>query len=288
MKKETFVERALGFIEENLTRDISLENIADAANYSQWYFHRSFRVLTGYALFDYLRRRRLSEAAYELLYTTKSILQIALLYQFESQASFTRSFKALSGLTPGKYRRIKALPLAFHPISVEKTYRYLKQGASKMQVKFEKKEGFKVIGLSHRASPEETMHKLWEEYARRCHEIPNVIEKDKAYQICVFEPRSGNADPESYLFIAGMVVSSIDQVPEGMVAHEVPAAQYAIFEHKGALDTLHKTYEYIFGAWLAENKCVMAEADCLEVYDERFKYGEEDSILDIYIPITKL
>jgi len=105
MKDTKGVERALNFIEENLGTKISLEDIADAANYSQWYFHRLFRVLTGYCVNDYLRKRRLCEASHVLLYTTKSIAKIAKDFQFESQAAFTRSFSSVAGITPGKFRQ---------------------------------------------------------------------------------------------------------------------------------------------------------------------------------------
>jgi len=286
MSKTACIDRALGFIEENLKQDISLEDIAEAAAYSQWYFHRCFRALTGFAAYDYLRRRRLSEAAYELLYTDKPIRQLASEYRFESQAAFTRSFKAVTGYSPGRYRRLIAAPLAFHAIGVKKQYQSLKKGVV-MQATFRTMDAFGVIGLSHRAAPDETLHKLWDAFLKRMDEVPNVTETEKAYQVCVFEPKTSSSDPESYLFIAGMAVSSLEMVPEGMIAHQVPAAEYAVFEHKGALDTLHKSYEFIFGVWLPENELEMAEADCLEIYDERFKYGEKDSILEIMIPIKR-
>jgi len=72
-----------------------------------------------------------------------------------------------------------------------------------------------------------------------------------------------------------------------MIAHIVPAARYAVFEHHGLLDKMHQTYEYIFGVWMPENGYVMADADSLEVYDERFKVGKDDSVFEIWVPITK-
>jgi len=117
----------------------------------------------------------------------------------------------------------------------------------------------------------------------RVQEIPNVSDHQKAYQVCVYD--DANASEEIYTFIAGMEVSAIDLVPDGMIAHRVPKAHYAVFEHHGLLDTLHQSYAYIYGVWLAENNYELAEADSLEVYDERFKVGEEDSVFEIWVPL---
>lgn len=283
MKDVSAVERALLFIEENLCRKISLEDIADAANFSMWYFHRLFRVLTGYCVNDYLRRRRLCEAAYILLYTTKPIKTIAQEFQFESQEAFTRSFSSLAGLTPGRFRKQTAPLFQFPALSLDKSYKFLKKGAKKMNPRIVNKEAFTVIGVFCRANPSGTLHKLWEEFGKRATEIQNVADHHKAYQVCIFE----DADPGSdeYTFIAGMEVKESSPIPENMIAHTVSAATYAVFEHHGLLDKMHQSYEYIFGVWLPENSRQMAEADSLEVYDERFKVGSEDSVFEIWIPL---
>lgn len=285
MKDVSCTERALLFIEENLKRKINLEDIADAANFSQWYFHRLFRILTGYCVNDYLRRRRLCEASHELLYTPKPILQIAKEYQFESQESFTRSFSNVAGITPGKFRKQVAPLVRFPAISLDNSYKHLRKGADKMNVRFEEKDAFMVVGVSCRANPSGTLHKLWEEFMQRVREIKHVCDNEKAYQVCLFD--DADHEKEEYTFIAGMEVSQAAEVPENMISHRVPAARYAVFEHHGLLDKMHQTYEYIFGVWMPENAYVMAEADALEVYDQRFKVAKEDSVFEIWVPVIK-
>lgn len=285
MSTKANVERALLYIEQNLSSKITLEDVADAANYSQWYFHRLFRVLTGYCVNDYLRRRRLSEASHALLYTTKPIRQIAREYQFESQEAFTRSFSSVTKLSPGRFRRQIAPLLKFPAISLDKSFKHLRTGVKNMNVRFIDKAAFQVIGVSCRSNPSESLHKLWNEFSTRVQEIPAVADQGKAYQVCVFQ----DSDPEAeiFTFIAGMEVDNTSSIPDGMIAHEVPEAHYAVFEHHGLLDTLHKTYEYIYAVWLPDSGYQMAEADSLEVYDERFKIGSEDSVYEIWIPVKK-
>lgn len=285
MSTKANVERALLYIEQNLSSRITLEDIADAANYSQWYFHRLFRVLTGYCVNDYLRKRRLSEASHALLYTSKPIRQIASEYQFESQEAFTRSFSSVTQLSPGRFRKQIAPLLKFPALSLDNSYKHLRTGVKHMKPQFTNKAAFNVIGVFCRANPSESLHKLWNDFSARVQEIPNVSDPHKAYQVCVMK----DSDPEAeiFTFIAGMEVSEISQVPEGMMAHSVPEAHYAVFEHHGLLDTLHKTYEYIYAVWLPESGYEMADTDSLEVYDERFKVGSPDSVYEIWVPLKK-
>ncbi|HPF09422.1 MAG TPA: AraC family transcriptional regulator [Candidatus Cloacimonadota bacterium] len=285
MSKLKSIERALQFIETNLKRKISLEDIADAANLSQWYFHRSFRILTGYCVNDYLRRRRICEASHELQYSSRSIRQIAGDYQFDSQEAFTRSFSGICRISPGRFRKLLDQVMLFPALSLDKSYQHLKKGAKMLSPQIKKMDAFRVVGVHTKASPSGTLHKLWEDFTQRHGEIQDVIDPTKAYQVCVFDKSDPSA--EEYTFIAGMKVSDEAKVPEGMIANKTPAAEYAVFEHHGSLEKMHQTYEYIFGVWLAENGYQMAEADSLEIYDQRFNPESADSIFEIWIPIIK-
>lgn len=285
MPKNFCIEKALLYIEENLKNRICLEDIADSANFSQWYFHRLFRVLTGYCVNDYLRKRRLCEASHELLYSSKPIRQIALEYQFDSQEAFTRSFSCIAGISPGRFRKQIAPTLRFPAISLDSTFKHLRKGAQMMNPRIEQKPSFTVVGVHCTSSPNETLHKLWGEFMQRANEIKHVAEPTKAYQVCVFD--ASNPDAEEYTFIAGMSVGDNSEIPSGMISHTVAGATYAVFEHHGLLDKLHQSYEYIFGVWLQESGYVMAESDSLEIYDERFKVEQPDSVLEIWIPVKK-
>lgn len=62
--------------------------------------------------------------------------------------------------------------------------------------------------------------------------------------------------------------------------------KYAVFTHKGKLDTLHMTYEFIWGTWVLCSGYEIDLRDDFEFYDERFLGPDQDaSEFDIYIPI---
>jgi AraC family transcriptional regulator len=112
------INRAIDYIENNLTQTIALDQVAAVAGYSRFHFDRLFLIRLGETPARYIRKRRLSEAACELVISKKSILDIALDYQFQSQEAFTRSFKKMLSLSPAAYRKRGRLTRAFHKVTL--------------------------------------------------------------------------------------------------------------------------------------------------------------------------
>jgi len=104
MNNIDYIKMAIEDIEEHLTDDIGLKDIADNVNFSEYHFHRLFKSLTGYSLKDYIRKRRLTLAAIDLS-NGMSIIEVSNKYLFSSQSSFSVAFKHLHGLTPGVVKR---------------------------------------------------------------------------------------------------------------------------------------------------------------------------------------
>ena len=99
------IKTALIYIEDNLDKPLTLNQIAGTAGFSKYHFHRIFKNATGIPLYEYIRKRRLARASSLLLTTDLPILDIAVYFCFESQEAFTRAFKKTYKLPPGKYRR---------------------------------------------------------------------------------------------------------------------------------------------------------------------------------------
>lgn len=106
LRYEDTIQSALEWIERNLHRAIYLEDVALAANFSKFHFHRIFQGALKKSVDDYIRMRRLAVAAVQLIHSEERIIEVALHAQFNSQEAFSRSFKKMYGLSPGAYRKM--------------------------------------------------------------------------------------------------------------------------------------------------------------------------------------
>ncbi len=105
MNKFEILSEALEFIEENLTVDITPEDCARVCRYSLSSLQKMFRCTFHIGISDYISRRKLTNAAKDLIETDGSVLDIALKYGYNSHEVFTRAFMRLWGTPPGKFRR---------------------------------------------------------------------------------------------------------------------------------------------------------------------------------------
>ena len=90
------------FIEENLKQEFSLTDVANHAGYSAYHLSREYKKLTGRSVMDYVRERRIFEAA-KYIANGDSVLETALGYGFDTHAGFTRAFTEIIGCSPMQY-----------------------------------------------------------------------------------------------------------------------------------------------------------------------------------------
>lgn len=97
-------------IEQRNNEELTLKTLSQKLGYSEFYIARKFKEISGMKFKDYLSRRKLSFALKEIRDSKRGILDIALDYGFSTHEAFTRSFKAMYGITPCEYRK-KPVPL---------------------------------------------------------------------------------------------------------------------------------------------------------------------------------
>jgi AraC-like DNA-binding protein len=99
------IHESMDYIKDNLCEALSLEELARKAHFSAFHYHRLFRLASGEPVAEYIRKRRLENAAADLADTEEKLVEIAFKYRFGSQESFIRAFKRQNGISPGEYRR---------------------------------------------------------------------------------------------------------------------------------------------------------------------------------------
>jgi AraC family transcriptional regulator len=158
-----------------------------------------------------------------------------------------------------------------------------------MQPRFVHRPQFTVVGMKCRTSMSNNLiPRLWDDFMQRHDEIRDWIEPDNCFGICFQEESNGNPDKDFFSYLAGIEVQNTNFIPEGMEAKTLPAAEYAVFEHIGALDILQETYARIYREWLPQSGYQMTGDTDFELYDRRFKHGQPDSVMEIWIPVVRI
>jgi AraC family transcriptional regulator len=285
------VIRAVDYMERHLRDPISMTDVACEAAYSPFHFVRLFKALTGDTPGNYLRRRRLTEAAGELARGEARIIEIAFEYRFQSQEAFTRAFKDCFGVNPSAYRRGKAPYLTGMARRIDELFLIHCTEVVSMEPKIVKMGALKLIGMAYYGDNKNwEIPKLWEEFMPFMDKVPNGLPVKKSYGVCFY---SGSFSKSGlFYYLAAVPVSSLDDIPIPMVGKTLPESEYAVFTHKGAIagktNTIRDTYAYAYGTWLPNSAYVNPFAYDFEYYDQRFMGNDNPaSEMDICIPIRK-
>ena len=255
----TGIRAAIDFIESNLETDISVQDVADKVFISPIFLQRGFSLMTGYTIGEYIRNRRLYQAALDLVNTEDMVIVIAYRYCYETPESFTKAFSRFHGVTPSQVRNSTPFK-PFLPIKINLTV----QGGNNMDYKIMSKAGFKVIGFQ-KVFDSETSYaeipKFWDEicgkYANNVwagNAPANVFEKAVAdnnigeYGICIDDIGGSKF---RYL-IAGKYEGG--EIPEGLEVFEFPVGDWAVFDIFGPCPgALQSVNTKIFTEWLPGN-----------------------------------
>ena len=98
------IQKAIDYIEENIAEKIDYEEVAKRAYSSSFHFQRVFGIMCGFTLGEYIRRRRLTLAANELLSKNRKVIDVAFKYGYETPESFSRAFYKFHGVMPSQVK----------------------------------------------------------------------------------------------------------------------------------------------------------------------------------------
>ena len=135
------IEEAIDYMEAHLKDDFSIEDVASNVYMSSGYFQKAFSMLCGFTVSEYIRNRKLAEAGMELLSSNEKIIDIALMYGYDSHDSFTKAFSRFHGVTPSAVRRGGCTIKAFAPLRLQ----FILGGGYIMDYRIEKQPEFEVL-----------------------------------------------------------------------------------------------------------------------------------------------
>lgn len=278
------IQSAIDFMEQHITENISAEDVANHVHISSFYFQKGFRMLCGFSVIEYIRKRRLALAGGDLATTDMKIIDIAMKYGYDSPDSFTKAFTRFHGVSPTMVRKDDVMIKTFAPLKLEISLK----GGYLMNYKIIDKESFTVLGVSKEFNYENCKQEIplfWQSH----------YEKGNGKYVCGMfginiDEKMGN---DSFEYLIADLYDSKMEIPEGFVTRTIPAFTWAVFSCVGPMPTaLQDVSTKIFSEWLpALKEYEFAAGYCVEMYDAADKYPngtqDENYHTEIWIPIQK-
>lgn len=241
------LQNAIDYIEEHLTDDLDIEEIAAQSGLSAFYFQRIFNILCDYSLGEYIRNRRLTLAGNELSGTDEKVIDIALKYGYDTPESFSRAFSRFHGITPSQAKKNSSPLKSFSRLSVEI---HLK-GGNIMDYKIVKKDAFKVLQkISTQSIDDEQNKNTIPDFWTQSHQDGTVYkllelatDRTNIFGICY-----GNTpnNKKTFEYSIAALCGDNTEIPDGFSIKKIPARTWAVFECIGPMpDAIQKTWHKI-------------------------------------------
>jgi AraC family transcriptional regulator len=273
------VGRALWYIEKHLAADLSLNEVADCAGVSCLHLLRAFNAVAGYPMRQYVRARRLTEAACRLAADSDDILSVAMDSGYGSQTAFTRAFLQQFGMTPEAIRD-QGLP-------VRRLVGPLKVNNSAAQIgapRFEEGGRRLVAGLAERYGDQDGSTVIagqWRRFAAYFGGIAGQV-GNVAYGTNYYTGDDGNLE-----YLCGVEVADFSSVPRNFGLLCIPAQHWAVFFHREHVSTIHRTWAAIWNQWLPDSGHEAVDAPFFERYGESFDPGTGLGGAELWVPVTQ-
>ncbi|MBT3162230.1 AraC family transcriptional regulator [Streptomyces sp. Vc74B-19] len=223
-------------VEEQLTGELDVKELAAGLGTTEYHLRRMFSSLAGMPLSEYVRRRRMTVAAGDVVRGEEDLLEIAVRHGYGSREAFGRAFRAVHGAGPAEVRRDGG-PLRTQP---QLRFRLTVEGSIPMDTRLTDRPAFRLVGHSTRVplihsgvNPHILQHiaAIPQEEHQRLKELGDA-EPAGLLQV------SDDVDPDAregteLTYLHGVAVGRDTPVPDGLDAIEVPAGMWAVFRTSG-------------------------------------------------------
>ena len=229
------LNRLVALVEDHLTDDLDLASVASKLGTTEYHLRRMFSSLAGMPLSEYVRRRRMTVAAADVL-GEGDLLGIAVRYGYGSTDAFGRAFRSVHGASPGDIRRDGG-PLRTQP---QIRFRLTVEGNTTMDARITDRPAFQLIGHSARVP---LIHEGINPHIQAHITSLPIEEHARLKELSNTEPAgllqvSADVDPDytegsELTYLHGVAVTDDTRVPDDLDAIEVPAGTWAVFRTEG-------------------------------------------------------
>lgn len=262
------IDRVIQYIEANLTKNISLAEVAEISFFSAYHFHRIFTAIMGETVNDYIVRRRLEKAINLLIFKEKlSVTQVALDSGFSSSANFSKAVKLHFGFSPSAIRNPEKIknskigkisskygkefnPFDLYPTRI--TYGVMNQTKledANMKIDVREMDSQRVCTLaSARGYEPEAIYEAWDKLIVWATCIGIKKEDQMRFAFAFDNPSVTPTDKCRY--DASIVIGDNIKVNQPFVLSEIPKGKYAVLYFKGVPEETIKAQLSIYSDWL--------------------------------------
>ncbi|MBP1756888.1 MAG: AraC family transcriptional regulator [Firmicutes bacterium] len=272
------LNRAIDYIELNLTDSEALSSVANITSYSTYHFQRIFNYLTDMPLSEYIRKRKLSVAVVDLQRGEK-VIDVAIKYGYNSADSFTRAFERQHGFTPTIVRQDGVSFQIYPPL----TFQIQIKGVQKMTCKIEARKAFRMFGVYGEISAD--MEKAFTEvpkFRMQCDDDGSVDEMNTLLGVepcTMLHAALYDHTETTFKYMICQYVPDTLSIPDHFDILQVPAMTWAIFSVDDC--EMQQMWRRIYAEWLPTSGYNPVGDITFEMY-----YGKADNPTgEIWIPV---
>jgi len=275
------LNQTINYMEEHLTGEIAYEELARLACCSTYHYQRMFGYMAGVSLSEYIRRRRMSLAAVDLLGGEEKIVDLALKYGYSSPTAFNRAFQSVHGIAPSAVKKGGANVKTYPPISFKITVK----GVEEMNYRIENREEIRIVGISQPLHKEieknfEVVPQMWGKAAMDG-TIPRLAGMMDGQPMGLLGVSACGEEENWRYFIA---VASSAPAEDGLEEYRIPASTWAVFSGSGTNLSIQELERRIVTEWLPTSGYEYGNAPDIEVY---LNPDPANAQFEVWIPVKK-
>lgn len=281
------IEKGLGYIEDHIEDNMTIEDVAQNVGYSTYHFSRLFLKKTGITLGAYINNRKLGMASTRIIETNEKLIDISMTAGYHSYESFSRVFKTRFGTAPYFFRD-KKTKYYIHSEAV-----LSKQMLEHFQSYFSYiPEIVHINEIQVLGTPVTTtllnnqLETYWEQlHMMRKKLIPKSNGRVECYAICTSKHATVQNDGDSSFSQFIGFKKSKDSVETSFQDETICGGRYAVFQHNASYKFLHLSYDFIWKIWSTSSKLTFDQTRrSFELYPPQFSLDKQPPIF-LYIPI---